>query len=599
MASPYSPLDSHAAVGPPHDRSSLPPRDFTHAASPPLVPMPERDDRGQHPYDQGYPGYDRNGYSDRPSYPPAPADGRPPYPDERGGSYYGSSRPPEDPYASHYGQPRRDYGDWPPRQDYYGRPPPPPADYYGRPPPGYPPQDPYGYPPRDPYGYPPRDPYYNAPPPPPRDPYQRDYYPPARHSTGPPPSATPAPPPVPQYGPPPDPNDLTIPLLYLARSVSLKTFTPLMPNYPNLSMRFVNSLLDLQNDLQAVSLEHPNLLGPRRRVWVTAVGGTDALVHRVRGGMTDVLDWREAGDIDELQRELAVEDRRVVVVREEAAEKARREEREASERRARDAQQAEMDRGRREIEERERDGAPHVKSEPQELDEVLRQVRGDAGAPLAEARANGDVGDRVEEVVRTDDTSMSESPSRARKRSRRDSDAEPDENHEAHRASRKKLEAVCKLERRRCGDWAAQNGVRVNEETQMVDEEPQLGERHKGVWDLFGEPLDDISPQIQVLMARALRDATYPPRLRLYDHPDALEQLQAAVPWFVTLLNTIKDRYELAGAASIVPQDPPLLDAPFAALPESTRNLPTLGSLSAVADTAETIKEEDAAVPAA
>jgi len=43
-------------------------------------------------------------------------------------------------------------------------------------------------------------------------------------------------------------------------------------------------------------------------------------------------------------------------------------------------------------------------------------------------------------------------------------------------------------------------------------------------------------------MARAMRDATYPPRLRLYDHPDALEQLEAAVPWFVTLLQTVRRR---------------------------------------------------------
>lgn len=42
-------------------------------------------------------------------------------------------------------------------------------------------------------------------------------------------------------------------------------------------------------------------------------------------------------------------------------------------------------------------------------------------------------------------------------------------------------------------------------------------------------------------MARAMRDATYPPRLRLYDHPEALEQLEGAVPWFVTLLQTVRD----------------------------------------------------------
>lgn len=56
------------------------------------------------------------------------------------------------------------------------------------------------------------------------------------------------------------------------------------------------------------------------------------------------------------------------------------------------------------------------------------------------------------------------------------------------------------------------------------------------------QELDDVSPQIQVLMARAMRDVTYPPRLRLYDHPEALEMLQAAVPWFVTMLNTVSPR---------------------------------------------------------
>lgn len=54
------------------------------------------------------------------------------------------------------------------------------------------------------------------------------------------------------------------------------------------------------------------------------------------------------------------------------------------------------------------------------------------------------------------------------------------------------------------------------------------------------QELDDVSPQIQVLMARAMRDITYSPRLRLYDHPEALEMLHAAVPWFTTLLDTVR-----------------------------------------------------------
>lgn len=94
-------------------------------------------------------------------------------------------------------------------------------------------------------------------------------------------------------------------------------------------------------------------------------------------------------------------------------------------------------------------------------------------------------------------------------------------------------------------------------------------------------------------MARAMRDITYPDRLKLYDHAAARNELERTVPWFVTLLTTvrsgsvflfflvvslgfpvgpsrahtsvapprsrvqIRDRYELAGASSIVPQDPP------------------------------------------
>jgi hypothetical protein len=55
------------------------------------------------------------------------------------------------------------------------------------------------------------------------------------------------------------------------------------------------------------------------------------------------------------------------------------------------------------------------------------------------------------------------------------------------RASRKKLEAVCKSERRRVVEFSLQQGIAVTDETKSIDEEPQLGERHKGVWDLFGQ----------------------------------------------------------------------------------------------------------------
>ncbi|GAA6027052.1 hypothetical protein JCM8097_006072 [Rhodosporidiobolus ruineniae] len=625
----YSP---HAAHASPRDRgrmASATPADFPpppKQGSPPLVPVPE-----DHHRDHRAPSYDYH-------HPPPPQDGRTPYdpnapppppgaappgypPHDDRDRYYGS-RPPEDPYAQPGYPPRRpDYPDYPPRPDYYGRPPPPPGygapDYYGRPPhPGYgppPPRDPYGYPPRDPYGGygapPPGPDYYGRPPPPPPAPYGGGSY----YGSAPPPPAAAGPPvmdrsagttPAPasataaanaaQYGPPPDPNDLSIPLLYLARSVNLKTFTPLRAMYPNLDLRFVNSLLGLDADLHAVSLEHPNLLGHRRRVWVTAVGGTDALVHRVRTSMAEkneVMDWREAGDIEELNRELAIEDRRVPVVRAEQAEKAQRGAsagavEDSHGREERERQEYEMERGRREIEERERVAAAGavVKSEPQELDEVLRQVRGDTApepkelsrdirseSPLRSSRKRS----RREEENMSEEASLSFRPSTFSLLLTRSSRSQDRDRRRAHR---KKLESICKSERRRCVDWALQNGVPVNDETKLVDEEPQLGERHKGVWDLFGHPLDDVSPQIQVLMARAMRDATYPPRLRLYENADALDQLESAAPWFCTLINLIKDRYELAGADSAAPQDPPLPEKPFFTLPESSREVPTLGS---------------------
>lgn len=40
-------------------------------------------------------------------------------------------------------------------------------------------------------------------------------------------------------------------------------------------------------------------------------------------------------------------------------------------------------------------------------------------------------------------------------------------------------------------------------------------------------------------MARALRDVTYPDRLKLYSNPEAFEQLNETVPWFTTLLKNV------------------------------------------------------------
>ncbi|GAA5853120.1 hypothetical protein JCM9279_000864 [Rhodotorula babjevae] len=597
-------MQQHSPYPPPDQGSPTP------QGSPPLVPVPTDTDN-DHPHDHARPrdpdpaaasaaaAYDayasrRTHYDDRaapptayypghqddpyrahyaahpPAHPyhdpygaPPPAAYPPHYPPRGPPPGYGAYPPahPRDPYGAArdpYGRPA--YGAYPPPRDPYGPPPPPHPDYYGRPPP----------PPLGAHDY------YARPPPPAHAAASSGYGPSASARS----SAEPVPPPV---GPPPDPNDLSIPLLYLARSVSHKTFAPLRTQYTHLELRFVNSLLDLAADLHAVSLEHPNLLAGRRRVWITAVGGTDALVARVRATTDAVLDWREANDLATLERELAIEERRVVTVREEEAHRRAGRGDEGGQGRSsrdREAEEVEREKGRREIEERERDGGAQVpQSEPDELNEVLRAVRGESlsgpataaagleglSAPSGEAHEAGADGPRPPPAS----GATPQSPSRlSRKRSRHDDQADEDETEEIkelRRAERKKLEAVCKMARRRCVEASERDGVPVNDEARAADDEPQLGERHKGVWDLFSQPLDDISPQIQVLMARAMRDATYPPRLRLYDHPEALEQLEAAVPWFVTLVRTIKSRYELAAADPPAPLDPPLA-GPFASV---------------------------------
>lgn len=43
-------------------------------------------------------------------------------------------------------------------------------------------------------------------------------------------------------------------------------------------------------------------------------------------------------------------------------------------------------------------------------------------------------------------------------------------------------------------------------------------------------------------MARALRDITYPDRLKLHEHPEAIAELERTAPWFVTLLTTVSSR---------------------------------------------------------
>ncbi|KWU44950.1 hypothetical protein RHOSPDRAFT_33490 [Rhodotorula sp. JG-1b] len=109
-------------------------------------------------------------------------------------------------------------------------------------------------------------------------------------------------------------------------------------------------------------------------------------------------------------------------------------------------------------------------------------------------------------------------------------------------------------ERRRVATTAA---AEVDGSAAAEEEEAATSSDGREHWTLFGERLHSLAPSTQVLMARAMRDITYPDRLKLYDHAAARSELERTVPWFVTLLTTIQDRYELAGASSIAPQDPP------------------------------------------
>ncbi|GAA5875330.1 hypothetical protein JCM16303_000585 [Sporobolomyces ruberrimus] len=586
----------------------------------------------------------------------------------------------------------------PPSHDYRGDP------YYRPPPQGYHHRDPYDYPPRNPYDYPPRDPYSYGPPPR-ADPY---YPPPTRgwsgchnYSAQPPPipvptptsstlassSLPPAPPSLPSVPPQPVPSsttttttpftfptsstavslgphpihghldpssDLSIPILYLSRPISTKTFNPLKARFKErFELRFVNSLLELERDLKIVhqqdeqvreralrefeeeqkskvvreegeeegggsieEVEKVEFVEPkrtRRRIWITAVGGTDALVQKVWNQTMEKIEWKETVDLNHLQMELLWEEKRVGELIEEEERERRGDTFERGEDEDRVREWDEQEKGRREIEEREQRYGNETRgegAEVEELDRVLRAVRGENQVESDRAREeygtgrggggevpepsrlgtsrNGERGevvvDRFEDMVKSQqrhDANGNDVPStsnevedaaslRSRKRSRHESEEGHD--HSVARAARKKLEAICKAPRRNCIEWSKTNGFPVDEETKIVEQEPVLGERHRGVWNLFGHELDDVSPQIQVLMARAMRDLTYPPRLRLYETPESFEQLEQTVPWFTTVLKMVKDRYELAGAATIVPQDPIVTDEPLETAVEASKN---------------------------
>ncbi|GAA5992805.1 hypothetical protein JCM5350_002275 [Sporobolomyces pararoseus] len=674
MDSPYSPLEQTRNTSPSSRSPSLAHRQRHGrggggSRSPPLVPMPpaatshhsQEPLEGPPPLDPYDPNYHHQQH-DRHSTDPYYRNYR--------DHYSTSSGYREESWRHHHHQQPYE-GDRFYQQTAY---PPPPA-----PPIGYDPfyqhsryhHDPYAYS-RDPYSRADYysnsshsrggDPYYSSrggvPPPAPPPSYPPHYPPPPPTQSSVPPVSAPPPPPtsIPTFptgstavslGPHPihghlDPSsDLSIPILYLARPISTKTFCPLRSRFKDrLELRFVNSLLDLERDLSIVKSQdlaaakektstssstsesgrggdggggEEEKRKRRRRIWISAVGGTDSLVQKIWNQTTEKIEWKEIVDLPHLQLELMWEDQRVGELwkeEEEEEERIRREQEGEEEGLVKEEQVDERSKdweeGKREIEQRELEQGKNLVLPPgkvEELDRVLRAVRGEGedhqfgtsrGKDEFEVEPdrlgtsrNGERGeavvDRFENMVKREHVddhyslsqdrngsyedqyrrgAVEEDASYSRKRSRHE-ESEEGQDHTAIRAARKKLEAICKAPRRNCVQWAEANRVPVNDETRMVDQEPVLGERHRGVWDLFGQELDDISPQIQVLMARAMRDVTYPPRLRLYSTPEAQEQLEEAVPWFTTLLKTIGDRYELAGAASVVPQDPPVSENPL------------------------------------
>ncbi|GAA5947200.1 hypothetical protein JCM3765_001572 [Sporobolomyces pararoseus] len=682
MDSPYSPLQQTRRTTSSSRSPAIPHRQrHGHGGggggsrSPPLVPMPPTttSHHSQEPLEGPPPdSYDPNyHHHNRHSTDPYYRDYRDPY----SGGGYNREESWRQPQQQYYEGDRDRYYHPQHSQQAAPYPPGPPTGYdpYYQHSRYHDPRDPYSYS-RDPYSRADyysnsRDPYYSSRGPPP--PAYPPHYPPYQSSAPPPPPPPPAssstsnppPPPPPiiptfptcstavSLGPHPihghlDPSsDLSIPILYLARPISTKTFCPLRNRFKDrLELRFVNSLLDLERDLSIVrnqdlankttttssfseSAGDGGVVGGgeegnrkkrrKRRIWISAVGGTDSLVQKVWNQTSEKIEWKEIVDLPHLQLELMWEDQRVGELWKEEEEEEERIRRggepeggegegvgeeeglvKEEDEHVVDERSREWEEGKREIEQRELEQGKNLVLPPgkvEELDRVLRAVRGEGDDHriigtsankdefevepdrLGTSR-NGERGeavvDRFENMVKREHVddhytqdqyqrgAVGEDETHSRKRSRHD-ETEEGQDHTAIRAARKKLEAICKAPRRNCVQWAEANRVPVNDETKMVDQEPVLGERHRGVWDLFGQELDDISPQIQVLMARALRDVTYPPRLRLYSTPEAQEQLEEAVPWFTTLLKTIGDRYELAGAASVVPQDPPVSKDPL------------------------------------
>ncbi|ORY45025.1 hypothetical protein BCR35DRAFT_336282 [Leucosporidium creatinivorum] len=352
-------------------------------------------------------------------------------------------------------------------------------------------------------------------------------------------------------------KDLSTSIIYCCRPIDHRAFMALpLSTYPHLELHFVPSLAELEAEIREADLAHPDSKPVRRRCFVTPVGGSDDYVTRVRKEMEGVaLYWLAAITVEMLEEELEKDEAFV-------ASKDPDLERPSTSNGSRDSMDhrngAEEDSSAR----RRRNVPLAPVAERAKLQAIERhETDNPSSTVLALEEAAAGMEREEGEIVDSATSSKAFSgggyqedgsgsiPASSRKRSRRDSEESKqswrrdggDGAEQAHKAA-KALEFACKKPRRSCNDWALKNGVPIDEATRKADDEPILGERHRGIWDLYGEPLHHLAPQIQVLMARALRDAAQPARLQLYDHPEAFQQLTQAAPWFLTLLEPLKNK---------------------------------------------------------
>ncbi|SCV69059.1 BQ2448_2079 [Microbotryum intermedium] len=339
-----------------------------------------------------------------------------------------------------------------------------------------------------------------------------------------------------------DDDDISTPLVYLCRPMTIKAFIALKPQFSNhLELRFVASLKDLASDLRQASFLDPEIKRSKRLTIISAVGGTDAFIARIKSQIQQRLVWKEVRDKDHLVEALGIEQGTV--------------------KRWKDRQEIE-------------NGYEQIKT-TQEITTHLGVLEGFV------ASSNGGRGndDAFEEDVKPDIRWLQEhggledwndeeeeralygeegGPTRKRRRVSNDEDADAEALRKLPPPGPSRLHHLCSQPRRRATERARAQGLLVDAFTQKVDSELQLGEWDHGEWTLFDEvsrfcaamlmarsdilessspqSLDPIEPALQVLIARAIRDAAYPPHLRLYDYKASQEQLEDSVPWLTKLL---------------------------------------------------------------